>query len=734
MKKLLTSLLLIAGIVYAGGAEFAKALNYRIIVPDKASAIEKAAAGELKLHLGKTFSAPVKLNGKTPGTITFFVGSSKEAAAAGFKNLQYKGEFAIFKKGDSFFFAGIDTPNFDIFKLVGECGTFHSVSYFLQKYAGVIFFMPGAQGIKYAKNPELKFASDVDSPVPAYGVRGFQSAGKGCSKEEAMLYFRRRLGRVPAWTKHNYYYTFLNKWNKRFKDKPEMFALHEGRRVNEKYPRHFPCTSNPAVVDQVVQDMVEVLKKRPSVDSVRFFCDAPVRSCECTNCRNSPAGKLVTDHDHSETVYAFFCQIANRLVKYKKNLTFHVQTKGSVYCHVPRTEKLPPNTVISVLTGHFLPVDFVRMRALCDSWRKAGARVIIYSYPRAPEMKSFPLMNPYRIADYFKNFRGAAEGTNISEGRSKVPYSFSALNTYIQSSLMFDTALDTDKMIDRFCLLAAPKAHKELKSFYTAMEKLLEGAGFRDDPRFNCYSIERLGAPRALLGKALAKEPDNKFLKQLCADFDNFIKEIDQTGPAVEKYKKAMKAHNASAARRKLVKLSEKSVSFPFVPFRVYEDFQEGEVQLSQEKDSFKFKAVCKENQMQHLRAVCTQNHTGQLWGDDVIEVFLSKPSSGWPYIHMTFNAKGFYRIQNYAAPRQVSEMNGFPVKTKGSVGKDAWSIEALVPVKALAAVTENGKVKISFCRSRAISGNRTAQLSAVQKSISGGFHSETGRFTVQFR
>jgi hypothetical protein len=734
MKKWLTSLLLIAGVVYAGGAEFAKALNYRIVVPDKASAIEKAAAGELKLHLGKTFSAPVKLNGKTPAVITFFVGSSKEAAAAGFKNAAYKGEFAVFKKGDNFFFAGVDTPNGDIFKLIGECGTFHSVSYFLQKYAGVVFFMPGAQGIKYAKNPELKFTSAVDSPVPAYGVRGFQSAGKGCPKEEAMLYFRRRLGRVPAWTKSNYYYTFLNKWNKRFKDKPEMFALHEGRRVNEKYPRHFPCTSNPAVVDQVVADVVDVLKKRSYVNSIRFFCDAPVRSCECTSCRNSPAGKLVTAHDHSETVYAFFCQIANRLAKYKKGLYFHIQTKGSVYYQVPRTEKLPPNTVISVLTGHFLPVNFVQGRALCDSWRKAGARVIIYSYPRAPEMKDFPLMNPHRIAEYFKNFKGAAEGSNISEGRSKVPYSFSALNTYVQSSLMFDTALDTDRMIDRFCHLAAPAAHKELKSFYTAMEKLLEGAGFRDDPRFNCYSIERLQAPRAILGKALAKEPGNKFLKQLCADFDNFIKSINQTSPAVEKYKKAMKAHNASAAKRKLVKLSDKAVSFPFVPFKVYEDFQDAVVQLSQEKGNFKFKAVCSENDIRNLRAVCTRNHTGQLWSDDVIEVFAGKVSSARPYIHMTFNAKGFYRIQLYDVSGKITEMTGFPVKTVGNIGKNSWSVEAVIPVKALAAVTENGKIKISFCRSRTATGKKTAQLSAVQKSISGGFHSETGRFTVQFR
>ena len=141
----------------------------------------------------------------------------------------------------------------------------------------------------------------------------------------------------------------------------------------------------------------------------------------------------VCQHCHSKDQKvvdtAFFCQIARRVLKHRKDIRFHIQTKGSVYSQVPKTEKLPPNTVISVLTGHFLPQDFDKMRALCTSWRKAGATVLIFSYPRAPEMKDFPLMNPHRIAEYHKNFKGYTEGSTLSEGRSKVPYSFSALNT-----------------------------------------------------------------------------------------------------------------------------------------------------------------------------------------------------------------------------------------------------------------------------------------------------------------
>ena len=185
-------LLTAAGIAGAGAAEFAKALNYQIIIPDKATAIQKGAAAELKLHLSKTYTAPVKLNGKTPAKICFFVGNSKEAAQAGLNPI-FQGEFGVFRKGDNFLLTGVDTPKGSLQKVMDLCGTFHSVSYFARKYMGVKIFMPGAEGIKYASNPEITFASEQDVPAPAFRVRGFQTAGKGVPGPEVLLFFKRRL-------------------------------------------------------------------------------------------------------------------------------------------------------------------------------------------------------------------------------------------------------------------------------------------------------------------------------------------------------------------------------------------------------------------------------------------------------------------------------------------------------------------------------------------------------------
>ena len=349
-------------------------------------------------------------------------------------------------------------------------------------------------------------------------------------------------------------------------------------------------------------------------------------------------------------------------------------------------------------------------------------------------MQDFPLMNPHRIADFYKKLQGAAEGCSVSEGRAKVPYSFSALNTYVQSAVMFDVKADPDKLIDEFCRLAAPRSSRELKSFYSAMEQLLEGAGFRADPRFNCYRPERLKNARKHLADALNKDPGNKFLKQLSADFSVFIKSLTPTGPAADRYFKAIAAHDAAAAMRKLVKLSGRPVEFPLVPFVLYDDFQNATAQLSQEKQNFKFRITCQENQISTLRTNCTTNNGGNLWSDDVVELFFASSGAAYPYIHLGLNPKGIYRVQLNTAPGKAVDLQDFKISTRSRINKDNWTVEAVIPLKQLQSVMQGRRMQIGICRCRPGILKRKIQLSGVQKTTTGAFHSASGRFTVEFR
>ena len=209
---------------------------------------------------------------------------------------------------------------------------------------------------------------------------------------------------------------------------------------------------------------------------------------------------------------------------------------------------------------------------------------------------------------------------------------------------------------------------------------------------------------------------------------------VAKTAVAVKKYNEMLKAHDVAAAKRKLVKLSEKAVSFPLVPMKVCENFQESLASISQEKENFKFKVFCKENQVSHINAHCTENHTGVIWGDDTAELFFSTPGASYPYIHIAINAKGSYRVQLNSTPKVSKELHSFNFKSTGKIGKDGWSVEGEIPLKQLSAVLKGKKTDLAVTRSRTVTGKRQAQLSSVQRTAAAGFHDPGNRFTVEFR
>ena len=738
MKKLLLLAAMIGGISAIYAAEFAKVHNFTITLADTPTEIEKSAAAELKEHLSKTFTAPAQLNGKTPAKINLFVGASAQARKAGFNGdlsaAQAESKFGIFRNNNDFLFVGFDTPNGDIHTFRDSCGTLLAVEYFAQKYLQAKFFMPGKNGAKYAVNPAINFAGTSDIPEASFVVRGFQYAAKDIDRNDFMLFFRRRLGQVPPWASREYYYAFLNKWNKRLKDKPEMFAMHGKKRFMASYPNHFPCPSHPDTVKQIVEDISAAVRKNPKIKAIRFFCDAPVKSCECTLCVNSPAGKLVTAGDRSEFVFAFFCKFANELKKRYPDMIFHLQTKSSHF-QPPRTEKLPADTLIAVLSGHFNAPDYTVLQKRCRQWEKAGAKVVLYSYPRAPEMKTYPIMNPHRIADHFKIMQGYALGATMYEGKAKTPYTFSALNTYVHSAVMFDCSLDTDKLIAEFCNLIAPQAAKELQNFYQAMEKLLDNAAFRDDPLSNCYLSFRLKEPRKLLDKAVAKDPANKFLQDLSQDFAGFekISQAASSGIVSEaEYNALLKKLNE---KQPPIKLTANGTTLEFKPFAIFRDFQNTRVGISRDGEDLKLDFVCQEEKISKLRLRCKTNHAGAVWNDDAVEIFLAPAGKALPRLHIAVNASGIYRVIYTDTAGNSRDAATFELFTRATRERGRWQLTVKIPAGEIKKIAEQNKFGLGLYRHRPTKSKvrSKTQISGVQKPSTGSFNSLSGRFDVEF-
>jgi hypothetical protein len=158
-----------------------------------------------------------------------------------------------------------------------------------------------------SKNLPVLFAEKSDIPSPSFDLRGFSLKSKEFTSEEMKIFFRRSLCCIPAWGHQGLYYIFMYNWKKRFwTTNPEYFMMRDGKRVSEKYPLHIPCLSNPDVIKQTAADIIEKINAKPSIQTVKIFCDAPIYQCQCSRCKASKERKLAGhDEDSGEEMYGF---------------------------------------------------------------------------------------------------------------------------------------------------------------------------------------------------------------------------------------------------------------------------------------------------------------------------------------------------------------------------------------------------------------------------------------------
>jgi hypothetical protein len=502
-------------------------VNYTITTTENPTAIEKLAADELQRFLAKSYSEPIILNGKDE-PIMFFIGVSAPAILAGFTDLpDLRGKFGIFRNGRNVLLYGWDDTDCDPEKQsYGEAGTLLAVYYFLRNYVGIEFYLPGESGMSLTRNQAIHFPGDRDIANPTFSMRGLSLDTKEYSSADMLLFFRRSLCSIPRWAHPDIHYVYWKYWKERFfETHPEYFLLRDGKRISEDYPNDVPCFSNPDVLKQTVDDLIDSINKNPAIKTVKILRNSPVNLCECENCRAMPERQFsTTDSNVSEVVYGFQRKVAERLHQTHPNIRFVTQTKGN-YFDPPKLEGLDDSFTVAIQTfQHFgklsrqgTPVDHAK------KWQAAGVRTTFFGYPRWDDRatKNLPVIIPRFTAELFRLFAGLSSGTATSELRGN-PYSFSALNQFVNARLLFNVNEEVDELIGKFCSFAYPGAAEEVAEFYSEMETLFCQRPDLSTPLFmNVYSVVNLGKPKALLEAAQAKtKGESVFLNQLQADFN----------------------------------------------------------------------------------------------------------------------------------------------------------------------------------------------------------------------
>ncbi|OGV56762.1 MAG: hypothetical protein A2017_09865 [Lentisphaerae bacterium GWF2_44_16] len=726
---------LVTGASLYGGQVLQERLNYKIILPDNSSATCKFAGHELKDFLEKTYSTPLKLNGET-GPVTFFVGISSEAVMHGFTDLpDMSGKFGVFHKKRGILFHGFDDKDVNPEESFYDyAGTLLSVYYFLNKYTGTAFYFPGEAGYSITKEKEIAFKEISDIPEPSYTIRGFSLMTKEFSQKELNVFSRRMLCCIPAWGHQNYYYIFMNNWKKRFWDThSEYFMLRDGKRVSEKYPLHIPCLTNPDVIRQTAADVIEEINKKPNIKTVRLFCDAPIYQCQCEKCTKSPERKLAgVDVNSGEEFYGFQKKVADIVHEAYPEIYFLTQTKGTSYCNPPEIINLGKSFTVQILANRHSTnkASWKDAIELAVKWKKAGTRTFLMSYPRYADnyTKDLPVIIPKYTCEYLRAFKGITEGATRSELHFN-PYSFSALNQFVQARALFDLNADVDKLIAEFCAFAYPGAEKEMISFYNEMEKLyMSGEGAKHNLYLDAYYPANLEKVMKLLDTASQKVKKNSlWFKKLYDDFRGFyekaLKEKNNADKLREKADISLKPPMIKNAEELLKSMKpDQWKSFFSADFM---SDSPGEVEKSSASIACDGKNLCIgllafEAKPEGIKSKCTVNNQGNIWGDDCFEIMLVPNPADSFYYQIAINSRGIYRVVfREKNKKELKDLPDFKIETKAEMLKDRWILAVTIPLSQFKSADFKRQWQLDIFR------NRTAdktQLSGISY-LGGSFH-----------
>jgi hypothetical protein len=753
LKKIAAAVVFcMAALSLSAGQVTVKRLNYTIVLPDHPSAVCKLAGAELAQFLEKTYQQPLQLNGDVE-PITFYVGVSGEAIMKGFSHLpDMRGKFGVFHKDRSILCHGGDDAGVAPEKQNwGEAGTLLAVYYFLGKYAGVGFYFPGEIGFSIQKERPLEMEQVADIASPSFDVRGIAVSPGEFSATDMMLFFRRSLCSIPKWTHVDTLYGF--DWKQRFwESHPDYFLLRNGKRVweNCEYPKYQQgvCLSNPEVACQAAADIVEDLNANPQKTTIKLFFDAPLSQCQCERCAASVERTYAgVDTESCEEFYGFQKRVADIVHQSHPGVFFLTQAKNQSYFKPPQMVKLDDSFAVSIVTRQdkVSISDQVFAIEAAKRWRAAGVRTTFFGYPRYRDSgtKKMPIITPQFLAEYLRAFYGLSRGTQEGLGCGKdfpiTPYSFSALNQFLQAKLLFDIHADLNALIHEFCAFAYPGAEKEMAEFYNTLETLyVQREDFKRDAFVDIYQPANLEKPMRLLNAAKEKvAPGASLFAKLYADFSAFYqRSMEAQGTAAQVREELARERENIVKEREKMALSRAKASPPppltlakgVVDFDAAPDTWPGAVRhellspsaklecqkttvyLAGDGDFLYLGLVAAESAPEKIVANCKQDNSLAIFGDDGLEFLLLPPDSP-RYYQIAINSAGHHTVLKRnispqgASQRKFTPDRTFQMETKGGKLAGGWVAKAKISLAQFSPADLKKPWRFNVYRSRFAGG-----------------------------
>ncbi len=633
------------------------ALRDIVIAPDAPDSV-KFAAKELseglvkrtgvtpQLHEdGALLDSPAIYLGISDATQKFGITAKDAEKPQAFTIKTLKNGLAIFGKDysgppivgvrDPWHQTAVWNPKYTI-QMFGDCGTLDGVHYFMQKYLGFRWYMPGEIGEVVPSQSDVAVPQISETVSPDFVYRYPYFCWFGRSEEGTIWFKRMRLGgSVPLQLNHIFKNPMF--WDAA-KGHPEYFALIDGAR-DEKAgkcsvsdPQY--CLTNPEVVKIFANAINKYFDEHPEMTTFPVCPgDGLRRVCECPNCaKEVKRDESFDTGGFSYHIWNFVNKVAHEVRKTHPD-KFIVGAAYHQHGDCPDIQ-LEPNVMVLITkrrSGYLNPYYKEFNRKRFDDWnKKAPGRIFCWDYYLDTDVpwRNLPVQFTGIIAEdlkYLKSLNVLGEFIECSSA-SKKTIAFPGmthLNLYVTSQLFWNVNQDLPAMLEEYYDLFYGPARAQMKEFWETAENRRNEAG----PRFmnaNARSIRTALPPGEIYPPAVAKHMSELLEKAFASTAEDSIyrKRVELVKSEFDLGVKALAAMMEIKAKETVI--DDK--------FGEYEEFvaKTGEafdvktgMTAAIDSEFLTFKFICQEPLIDKLDKTPLSRDNGKIWNQDGIEIFI---------------------------------------------------------------------------------------------------------------
>ena len=479
-----------------------------IVIADDATSAARRGAADLQMWLRKSSGATIEIkaesevSGVDSDKALILVGDSERARALGIESSELQiEEFIIQTMGNTLVIIG-DDERPDGMEIEG---TLVAVNTFADEVLGVRFLWPGELGEVVPKRPTVSvddLAIRHRPPLRQRRLRNLQIdewLGQyveelGWKREdfdyraEAAPWFR--FHRLKGSYRGNYGHAFSRYWEWHHEEHPDWFALQpDGTRDNSPERgggrRARLCVSNPELIEHVARQVIETLKKYPTMncESISPNDVSSTTHCLCDRCLawDEPDAKTISILEDrkprditalTDRYVRFYSAVAEIVARELSDRYLGAYAYESYY-PPPVRAKLHPNVIIGIAP---LPKVYQHddlREDLLETWRgwSQTAEQLFLRPNSLRALYNFPTVYVHRLAEDMRFF--ADSGMLFTDFDCLENFwSTNGLNYYVVAKLLWDPYDDVDEIISEYCEAGFGPAADVIRRYFERIELL----------------------------------------------------------------------------------------------------------------------------------------------------------------------------------------------------------------------------------------------------------------------